>query len=134
MRWPTWTTLGLGLWLIVAPSTFGYTGLTAAVLNDGVLAAVIIGLSAWDLAAEGRAAATFQWMTASAGLWLIVAPFQFGYLGAKMMYIGQDHMPLPYLAGYGPAAAAGTNDVIVGLAVLVLSLTRARARSQRVSE
>ena len=133
MRWPTWTTLGLGLWLIIAPSTFGYTGLTAAVLNDGALGAIIIGLSAWDLAVEGRAAATFKWITASAGLWLIVAPFELGYLGAKMMYIGQDHMPLPYLAGYGPAASAGTNDVIVGLAVLVLSLTRVRTPSTRVN-
>ena len=128
MRWTSWTTLGLGLWLIIAPFTLGYADLAAAVFNDRVLGAIIMGLSASELVARGRRfPATTGWITAIAALRLIVAPFQFGYLGGQIMYVTQDHMPLPYLAGYGAAATAGINDVIVGFVVLVASVARALA-------
>ncbi|RMF93349.1 MAG: hypothetical protein D6736_01910 [Nitrospinota bacterium] len=43
--WQQWTTFVLGLWLIVAPFTFQYTG--TARWNDVVLGVLIVILAYW---------------------------------------------------------------------------------------
>ena len=41
MNWISWTNFVLGLWLIIAPFTLGYAGVTTAVYEDVILGILI---------------------------------------------------------------------------------------------
>lgn len=120
MKWTGWTTLGLGVWLMVAPFALGYPGISTAVLSDGAFGAVIVGLAAWSLAAQPRVAPVFGAVAVVAGLLLMLAPFMLAYGAWQGVYVGEN--AAPYLAGYESPARAIANDVGVGLAVFVLSI------------
>ena len=135
MRWTGWTTFALGLWLIASPLVWGYAGLSAAVLNDGLFGAIIAGLSAWGLVTTGRASVAFTWLVVVAGLWVGLAPFALGYESWQNVYVAQSHMArthLPYLVAYAPVGTATASDVVVGVAVVALGLTRALTSGIRI--
>jgi hypothetical protein len=49
MKWIGWTTLILGIWLLIAPFALGYTNIAVALWNDillGVLVAIFGGWAA----------------------------------------------------------------------------------------
>lgn len=103
-----------GMWLILAPSALGYRESGSdAMWNDSIIGAGI-ALLALVRVTSPRATAELSWVNFVLGAWLIVAPFVLGY-------------------GAGPNAFAATsNDIIIGLVVLVLAAWSAtRGRSDR---
>lgn len=105
--WTSGINVLLGLWLVIAPFLLGYSGLTAALWNDvavGALIAILAGIrTAKPLQQEG-----ISWTNVVLGAWLIVAPFVLGY-GAAQAQPGSA------------TGAALSNDIIVGLLVVVLA-------------
>jgi hypothetical protein len=105
MRWASWTNVVLGLWLILAPFAFAYTGVTAALYEDIILGLAIAAFALWRaLGEETPAMAGVSWLVAAGGFWVLIAPF---------------------VLGYSAVTAAVANDVIVGAAVLLLGAWRA---------
>jgi hypothetical protein len=105
MKWASWANFALGLWLIVAPITIGYSSLKAALREDIVLGVLIASIALWRaLGAETSSMAHVSWAVAAAGFWVMLAPFELGY---------------------GTTRAPVDNDVLVGLAVLLLGMWRA---------
>jgi SPW repeat-containing protein len=108
MKWVSWVNFGLGLWLIFAPITFGYSSRRAALHEDVVFGVLIASVALWRaLGAETPSMARVSWVVAAAGFWMMLGPFELGY--------GTTHAPVD-------------NDVLVGLAVLVLGMWRAISR------
>ncbi|MBP7149518.1 MAG: vitamin K epoxide reductase family protein [Acidobacteria bacterium] len=99
-RWAQFATAGLGLWLMAAPALFGYDGFAAD--SDRAIGPILatFGITAiWEVTRATR------WANLPAGVWLLAAPWLF---------------PLPKWA-------AGSH-LLVGAAVLLLLLPRARTR------
>ena len=120
MQWMGWLMIALGMWLIASPFALGYSALSPAVVNDGAFGALIVGLTAYSMAANERVAPAFMWLVAAAGLWVAFAPWLLGYAAWRGVEVGGS--PLPYLAGY-PAPAI-LNDRVVGFAVAGLGFAR----------
>lgn len=75
-RWQEWTSFALGLWLAVSPWALGYAHFDAATANAAFAGLAIALGSHFDASFdEGRA----DWFNMAAGLWLVLAPFLFGY-------------------------------------------------------
>lgn len=105
MKWVSWVNFGLGLYLILAPIMFGYASLKAALYEDMLFGMLIAGVALWRaLGAETESMARMSWIVAAAGFWMMLGPFELGY--------GTTHVPVD-------------NDVLVGLAVLILGMWRA---------
>lgn len=88
----------LGIWLMAAPTTLGYSGLAAN--SDhivGPLVATFACIALWEVTRALR------WLNLPLGLWQVVAPWLFDY----------------------PTAAA-INGTIVGIAVAALTCIRGR--------
>jgi len=103
---PTWTLVGstaLGIWLMFAPSVFGTNGLAAH--NDHLIGPLVATFAVIALGEIGRAV---RWLNVFLGGWLIVAPWILS----------------------GGVAASRWNDVVVGAALLVLSIPRGQIREQ----
>ncbi len=99
-----WINVVLGLWLLVAPFTLGYSASsTTAAANDVVLGILVLAGS-WWIAAGMEGAVGVAVFEALCGLWLLIAPF--------VLMI--THLP-----------AAMSNDMIVGVIVLVISVVAA---------
>jgi hypothetical protein len=96
-----------GIWLIIAPFVLLYQRGTARV-NDIVLG-IVIGVFALIRAlAPGAGTAWLSWLNALWGIWLIIGSFILGYAGA-----------------------ARTNDIILGIIVLVFGLWSQAETEQR---
>ncbi len=101
VRWPSALNLAAGIWLVAAPFALGFST-RAAIANDVVVGVLVIMMSAWALF-------TFRgipsWINAILGVWLIVAPYALEYHGR------------------GEVRDATSNDIAVGVVILVLSVT-----------
>lgn len=89
----------LGLWLLFSPSLFGSTGKAAH--SDHFVGALVV---TWAVIAFGEVARPARFVNVLLALWLIAAPWLLT----------------------GDTRASSLNDVIVGVAVLLLSLRRGR--------
>jgi len=101
----TWISALLGLVVIASPFVLGHRANLAPLWNDiilGVGIAVLTGLVAIAQADLRRSswALTFMWISAIAGVWLILAPF---------------------ILGYTAVSTALGADIILGIAVAVLA-------------
>lgn len=97
----SWLVALAGLWEVIAAFTLGYSASSAALWNAIIVGTALIVLGAW--AAVSTQPATdkaLDWINALLGLWLLIAPF---------------------LLGYRDFGAAFSNDVLVGIAVMVLA-------------
>lgn len=95
-----------GLWLVIAPFVLGYATVTGALWNDVIFGIAIVVLAASREVGEGYRHAWPSWVNALIGLWLIIAPFAIGYSFIR---------------------EAVWNDVIIGIAVVVLATWSALA-------
>ncbi|GAC1470307.1 MAG: hypothetical protein PVSMB1_18550 [Gemmatimonadaceae bacterium] len=99
MEWLNWVAVALGLWLMDAPFSFDYASISVALYQDVTLGIVIAVLACWRaLTPEG---AFLSWMLALAGVCVLAGPFALGYHVTR---------------------TATTNDLLVGLAVLVVGV------------
>ena len=89
----------LGVWLMIAPAVFGTTG--AAANNNYLVGALVITFAVIGFGEPSRSA---RLVNTPLGAWLLVAPW--------------------VLSGVSPEAQ--WNDVIVGAAVILLSIRRGR--------
>ncbi len=103
-----WINFILGLWLIAAAFIFS-TGVSAVMAEEIVLG-IIIAVLAYASAA-GRPSAVVSWLVAIAGLWTLVAPS---------------------MIAYGGLTTSRTNDIVVGIVVLVLGFANAVFRESPI--
>ena len=97
MKALSWINFILGLWMIV----FGFAMSAAArsVMAEEIVIGIIIACLA--AIAATRPSSIASWLVALAGLWTLIAPAAINYVGLT---------------------ASRTNDVIVGIIVLVLGI------------
>jgi hypothetical protein len=96
-----------GIWLIIAPFALLYGRGTARV-NDIVLGIIIGVFGLIRALAPGQQTAWLSWLNALWGIWLIIGSFVLAYAGS-----------------------ARTNDIVLGIIVLVLGLWSASGAMQR---
>ena len=90
-----------GIWLIVSPFILGYP---EGATTNSVLVGIAVSALAIIRLTMSRDAWT-GWLTAAMGLWLVIAPFIFGFTEPAVLW----------------------NEIIVGVIVAGLSLWRGRA-------
>lgn len=91
---PHMVVVGLGVWLMAAPAVLGHSGTTAG-SSDRFVGPLIASIA---FVAASEIARPVRWVNVTGAIWLVVAPWVLGF----------------------PTAAA-INDVLVGVAVGVLS-------------
>ncbi len=102
MKYITWISLILGLWLIALPYALGFeSSSTIATGTNVVVGILFIVCSAWTLTTSSALIGVNAFQ-ALCSIWLIVAPFA---------------------TRYSSLSQATLNDVIVGIIVLAVSLT-----------
>jgi len=99
----SWINFILGLWLIVAG--FILSGGAGPVMAEEIVLGIIIAVLA--IASVGSRNPAIPWAVAVAGLWTLLAPA---------------------FMNYGMHAASRTNDIVVGIIVLVLGIADAVIR------
>jgi hypothetical protein len=83
LRWQDAVNLVLGAWLAGSPWILGFAiEMPAAMWNALVVALLIVLLAATDLDAP---ASWEEWALGAFGLWLVVAPWSFGYAANSAM-------------------------------------------------
>ena len=107
MKVITWINFLLGLWLIAAG--FILSSGAQPVMTEEIVVGIVIACLA--LAATVTESAALNWLIAVAGLWTLIAP-------AALNYVGMH--------------ASRTNDIIVGIVVLVLGGANALSRQAPV--
>jgi hypothetical protein len=81
LRWAIWLTLLLGMYLVVAPAFWSVGG--EAVNYPTQMAGVgLIAVTVWTLGV--RKTGLTEWIKATLGCWLLIAPFLLGYGGAAV--------------------------------------------------
>lgn len=97
----SWLVALLGVWEVLAPFILGYSATSAALWDAIIISAVLVILAVWAALSNAYSTIkTLEWINTAAGAWLIIAPF---------------------ILGYSSIVAAMWNDVIVGIAVVVLA-------------
>lgn len=108
-QWTSGTNLATGIWLIAAPFIPGYSAVTAALWNDILIGLAVAGL-AWTRMAKPLEREGSGWTNAILGVWLLAAPFALGYTATT---------------------AAMSNDIVIGLVVVILGVWSAVASRGR---
>ncbi len=104
MTWASWIDFVLGIWLIIAPFALGYRMMSGrATIEDVIFGILIAAFSLWTALKLTKAAG---WLLGIFGLWVLIAPF-----------VLHTHV----------VRRVTPNDVIVGIAVLVLAILRTTA-------
>jgi nitrate reductase gamma subunit len=107
MKALSWINFLLGLWLIVAG--FALSMGSRPVMSEEIVLGIIVAcLAAISVA---RASSAISWLVALAGLWTLIAPAVIDYAGMT---------------------ASRTNDIVVGIVVLVLGIANAVYRQSPV--
>jgi len=95
-RWQDWFVLALGVWLFFSPFFMAYASLTGAAAWSsyvvGALVAIVAASALWSPASKAE-----EWVNLVLGLWLLMAPFIFGF--------------------YASEAAAAWNLTVVGILI-----------------
>ncbi len=110
--WASGINILLGVWIIISPFVLAFRHSPAAAWNN-VVVGFVIGLLALVRASGACHQPGWSWGNAVLGLWLIVSPFVLGF----------THL-----------AAATVDNILVGVVVGLLALTRAlTARPSRAA-
>jgi hypothetical protein len=97
----SWLVALAGLWEVLAPFFLGYSASTAALWDAIIIGVTLIVLGAWAaISNQISTDKTLNWINVALGVWLVIAPFIFGYVAV---------------------AAALWNDIIVGIIAVVLA-------------
>jgi|GEM_PF-1188084 len=98
LPWDSWAALGLGVAIGVSPWSFRFTGLDYATLNAVIIGMLVFALSALTLTLKDR---WESWVNLGLGGWLAISP---------------------WLLGYHSFATAALPHLLLGLAVMLLSI------------
>jgi hypothetical protein len=96
----SWVNFILGLWLIAAAFLLSHAAQPA--MAEEIVLGIVIAVLSYISAVHPLSA--ISWLVALAGLWTLIAP---------------------KVIGYGSLAASRSNDVVVGIIVLVLGVANA---------
>lgn len=109
-KWITWVNVALGLWLLISPFTFGYSGSKGALAAfwNSVIVGLLIGAISLSEALAKETPAT-SWFVSVLGIWMVFAP---------------------YLLDYVAITPVLRNSLIVGLVVAALAGYQAMQASQ----
>ena len=99
----SWINVVLGVWMIVAG--FALSAAVAPVMGERIVAGIVIVLLALGVIATRRP--VFAWLIALAGLWTLIAPAVLNYAELGLLR---------------------TNDIVVGVLVLLLGFFSAISR------
>lgn len=105
-RWEDWVNLVLGIWLFVSPWILGYAGIQGAAWNAYIMGIAIVVFTVFALRIPKP---WEEWVNSAVGLWMVLSP---------------------WILGFGGQTAATWNAVLVGLAVLSISLEATRPSRQ----
>ena len=99
----SWANFILGIWLLLAPFTFGYAHVVSAALwEDAIVGGLIAILALWRaVAVKAENTIGIALVTAGLGLWSLIAPIALSYHSLT---------------------SAAWNDMIVGIVVAILAL------------
>lgn len=100
-RWQDWVILALGVWLFFAPFFMAYGSATGAAAWDSYVVGALVAVSAVS-ALWTPESLSEKWVNVVLGLWLVMAPFAFGFDASE--------------------AVATWNHVVVGILVVGDSL------------
>ena len=106
VRVPSGLNLLFSLWLIASPFLMGYSTASMAALWDALIVGVVVLVLSWIRENNPAGPVWMSWVSAVLGVWMIVSPF---------------------ILGTGAVAGVMLNDIVVGLAFLVLGLWSALA-------
>ena len=118
--------LAAGLWLLVAPFALGYAELFSPLWNDVIIGAVIAVVAVLRIG-TGLSDPALSRAFAILGSWLIVAPFVLGYASVENEVARGAAATANGALVTILAETASGNDVLVGIAVLVLAARSAAA-------
>ncbi len=71
-------TMLAALWLVAAPFVLGYASLPGPTVTDVMIGLIVLVLAGIRLAGPFQLVG-LSWLIAGLGLWLVLAPFVFGY-------------------------------------------------------
>jgi hypothetical protein len=100
VRWPSALVALAGVWLVISSGLLDHTGTGGGAWSDVVTGAALVVLASVRLAFPVRTA-VLGLVNAALGVWVVISPFALHYQGAS-----------------GTALA---NDLLVGIAVVVLA-------------
>ena len=110
MKWASWVTCMLGVWLMAAPFTLAYTTESSALHEDLILGFLIASFALTRaLSPNSRSMVYVGLAVAAAGLWVLLAPYSFGYTVVDPAF---------------------NNDMVVGTAVYILGIWQAVSSSE----
>jgi uncharacterized membrane protein HdeD (DUF308 family) len=111
LGWISWVNVALGVWLVVAAFAFSHPA-GSGVIED-LIAGLFVALSAlWAARAfRPRVSLVASWTVVLSGLWVVAAPFALAY---------------------AREAAGVINDVVIGLAIVVLGIVNVSAKNRRL--
>ena len=81
-RWQDWVSFALGLWLAVSPWIVGYDTDHAATANAAFIGVALAIGAHFQI---GFDEAWTEWVSFTAGLWLLAAPFMFDFVSVAGM-------------------------------------------------
>jgi hypothetical protein len=81
-RWQDWTSFALGLWLAVSPWIIGYDVDRAATANAAFVGVALAIGAHFQI---GFDELWTEWLNFAVGLWLLAAPFLFGFTSTSGM-------------------------------------------------
>jgi len=111
-EWISWTNVALGIWLVVAAFLFRHQ--TGAGITQNIVAGLFVSLAALWAARAFRPTVSLiaSWTVVLTGLGVLVAPFALSY---------------------ERETAAVVNDVIVGVAIIVLGTCSTVIKARRLA-
>lgn len=109
ITWTSWVNVGLGVWLVVAAFLFPHA--TGSGVTEDVIAGLLVALTAlWSACAfRPTMSLVASGTVLLSGAWVIIAPFVLAYVRASV---------------------AVADDLLVGVAVVVLSALELRVRAR----
>ena len=81
-RWQDWASFALGLWLAVSPWIIGYDADRSGTTNAAFVGVALAIAAHFQI---GFDEAWAEWVGFAVGLWLLAAPFLFGFVSTAAM-------------------------------------------------
>jgi len=109
MTWASWIDFALGIWLIISPFALGYRGMSGKAASDSIIFGILIALFSLWTAIRDDAPSVASWLVVLFAIWIVASPFALGFRSIPR---------------------ALSDNVIVGIVVLILAIVRIMAHKR----